>query len=253
MVDKRARVFAELVDRRALDRAYRYATLMLGNRTDAEDATHDAALTSWRKFGELRDPARFEAWFGRILVNECRDRLRSRRRLPIHVEVEPPALIKVHAAVYEGTQVRVATSDIGADNWRLSGATVQIGARPVPSTQIVLQGDSGWLLEVDRTVVGGPQLGAGNWQSWTPPCTSVQGPALLAASSPTELVAACDVGRWSNPKGERLYGDRLIQRVPPASASRPRSELARAVVRQSSDGSTHPIDPPPPPLDEVRR
>jgi len=33
----------------------------------------------------LRDPDRFEAWFGRILVNVCRDRLRKRartRRLP---------------------------------------------------------------------------------------------------------------------------------------------------------------------------
>jgi len=60
---------------------------------------------------------------------------------------------KVHAALYDDTdgRVHVATSDIGADTWRLSGPTVQIGAGPVPSTQIVLQGDSGWLIEVDRT------------------------------------------------------------------------------------------------------
>ena len=38
------RRFADLVDRRALDSAYRYATLMLGDRGDAEDATHDAAV-----------------------------------------------------------------------------------------------------------------------------------------------------------------------------------------------------------------
>jgi RNA polymerase sigma-70 factor (ECF subfamily) len=78
--DARARAFAGLVDRRALDSAYRYATLILGDRTDAEDATHDAALTAWRRFGELRDIERFDAWFGRILVNACRDRLRGRRR-----------------------------------------------------------------------------------------------------------------------------------------------------------------------------
>jgi RNA polymerase sigma-70 factor (ECF subfamily) len=44
---------------------------------------HDAALTAWRSFGQLREPARFDAWFTRILVNHCRDRLRARRRRPI--------------------------------------------------------------------------------------------------------------------------------------------------------------------------
>ena len=77
--DARERAFADLVDRRALDSAYRYATLILGDRAEAEDATHDAALAAWRRFAELRDPGRFDAWFGRILVNACRDRLRRRR------------------------------------------------------------------------------------------------------------------------------------------------------------------------------
>jgi RNA polymerase sigma-70 factor, ECF subfamily len=75
----RSLAFAQFVDRDALDRAYRYATLILGDPTEAEDATHDAALRAWHRFGELRDPGRFEAWFGRILVNACRDRQRGRR------------------------------------------------------------------------------------------------------------------------------------------------------------------------------
>ncbi len=86
--DARTRTFAELLDRRVIDGAYRYATLMMGNRADAEDATHDAALTAWRHLGELREPAKFEAWFGRIVVNACRDRLRSRRRMPTHVPLD---------------------------------------------------------------------------------------------------------------------------------------------------------------------
>jgi RNA polymerase sigma-70 factor (ECF subfamily) len=86
--DGRARAFAGIVDRRALDAAYRYATLILGDHADAEDATHDAALTAWRRFGELRDPERFDAWFGRILVNTCRDRLRVRRRT-VHEILDP--------------------------------------------------------------------------------------------------------------------------------------------------------------------
>lgn len=74
--------FAELVNR-DLDRAYRIAGVILGNSADAEDATHDAVVQAWRSFAGLRDPDRFEAWFQRILVNVCRDRLRKRRRSPI--------------------------------------------------------------------------------------------------------------------------------------------------------------------------
>ena len=86
----RAAAFAGLVDRPALDSAYRYATLMLGDRSEAEDATHDAALMAWRRFGELRDTAKFDAWFGRILVNACRDRLRARRRTPLSLDGQSP-------------------------------------------------------------------------------------------------------------------------------------------------------------------
>lgn len=85
----RERAFATLLDRRAIDAAYRYATLVLGSQTDAEDATHDAALKAWQRFADLRDTERFEAWFGRILVNACRDRLRSRRRTPLSLDAEP--------------------------------------------------------------------------------------------------------------------------------------------------------------------
>lgn len=82
----RATAFASFVDRDALDRAYRYATLILGDPADAEDATHDAALRAWHRFGELRDRTRFDAWFGRILVNACRDRQRGRRHEPLSLD-----------------------------------------------------------------------------------------------------------------------------------------------------------------------
>lgn len=74
-----ARAFIELMDRE-LERSYRLATVILGNESDGQDAVHDAAETAWRRFGELRDQDRATAWFRQILVNRCRDRLRSRRR-----------------------------------------------------------------------------------------------------------------------------------------------------------------------------
>lgn len=79
VIDGRADAFRRLVDRQ-LDAAYRLAAVILSDRVEAEDAVHDAAVAAWRRFDDLRDPARFDAWFHRILVNGCRDRLRSKAR-----------------------------------------------------------------------------------------------------------------------------------------------------------------------------
>jgi len=58
---------------------YRTALAILGNAADAEEATQDAFLGAWRGFPSLRDPERFDAWLGRIVVNACRMTLRRRR------------------------------------------------------------------------------------------------------------------------------------------------------------------------------
>jgi RNA polymerase sigma-70 factor (ECF subfamily) len=71
----RAEAFRTLADRH-LDASYRLAHVILGQRAEAEDATHDAFVTAWRQWSTLRDPQLFEHWFDRILVNTCRNRLR---------------------------------------------------------------------------------------------------------------------------------------------------------------------------------
>jgi RNA polymerase sigma-70 factor (ECF subfamily) len=63
-----------------LDQSYRLAALILRDADEAEDATHDAFVQAFRNRASLRDLDRFEAWFGRIVVNICRDRLRRRGR-----------------------------------------------------------------------------------------------------------------------------------------------------------------------------
>jgi RNA polymerase sigma-70 factor (ECF subfamily) len=71
-----------------LDRAYRLAGLILGDAAEAEDAVGDALERAWASLDRLRDPAGFSAWFDRILVNACRDRLR-RRRVVRFIPLEP--------------------------------------------------------------------------------------------------------------------------------------------------------------------
>ncbi len=90
--DRRARFLA--ATRPALDRAYRLAGLLLGNAHEAEDAVQDGLVTAWQSFDTVRDPGRFDAWFDRIVVNGCRDRLRRRgavRFIPLAADVEPVA------------------------------------------------------------------------------------------------------------------------------------------------------------------
>jgi RNA polymerase sigma-70 factor (ECF subfamily) len=84
---ERGQAFLRLADEH-LDAAYRLARAILHNATEAQDATHDAFEQAWRKWSTLRDPARFEPWFDRILVNICRDRLRSGRRAATDISVE---------------------------------------------------------------------------------------------------------------------------------------------------------------------
>jgi RNA polymerase sigma-70 factor (ECF subfamily) len=58
--------------RRYQDAYFRFATRMLGNRDDADDALQSAFLRAYRKLDECRDPDRFGAWLYQIVSNECR-------------------------------------------------------------------------------------------------------------------------------------------------------------------------------------
>lgn len=80
--DERELAFLQFVESRLADH-YRLAAVILGSSADAQDAVHDAFERAWRAGPTLRDVNRFDAWVGRILVNECRDRLRLRSRRPV--------------------------------------------------------------------------------------------------------------------------------------------------------------------------
>jgi RNA polymerase sigma-70 factor (ECF subfamily) len=86
----------------ALAGAYRLAAHLLTDRTDAEDAIQEALTFAWRGWPRLRDASRFDAWFDRIVVNVCYERLRGRRRGGAVAGQEPgdiPAVDQIGAAV----------------------------------------------------------------------------------------------------------------------------------------------------------
>jgi RNA polymerase sigma-70 factor (ECF subfamily) len=61
--------------------AFRTAMAILGNEADARDATQETFIAAWRGLAGLREPERFDAWLGRILINSCRMALRHRGRV----------------------------------------------------------------------------------------------------------------------------------------------------------------------------
>jgi len=70
-------------------RLFRVANCLLRDRSRAEDATQQAFLDIWRHLRRLRDPAKFEGWSYRLLVNACyAEAKRTPRWLP-DAEVPP--------------------------------------------------------------------------------------------------------------------------------------------------------------------
>lgn len=73
-----ANSFAILIEP-LLDPAYRLATVMLADRSSAEDAVQEASLKAWRKLRQLRgDAGSLRSWFLSIVANECRMTRRQR-------------------------------------------------------------------------------------------------------------------------------------------------------------------------------
>ena len=68
---------------------YRTAYLYLGCEADALEAVDEAVYQALRGLKKLRQPAFFETWLMRILLNQCHRELRRRRRLTLSVRYFP--------------------------------------------------------------------------------------------------------------------------------------------------------------------
>jgi RNA polymerase sigma factor (sigma-70 family) len=76
----RAEAFEVLVEHYGPE-IYRLASAIVGP-DDARDIAQETFIAAWRELPRLRDPARFEPWLRRILVNRSRNALRGRQRRP---------------------------------------------------------------------------------------------------------------------------------------------------------------------------
>ena len=65
------------------ERIFRYAFRMLGNRSDAEDATAETFLRVLRRSSELRADGAFRTWLFRITRNLCIDKMRQHKLLDL--------------------------------------------------------------------------------------------------------------------------------------------------------------------------
>lgn len=75
-----------------MDRLYRISYGQLREPQDRMDAVQDALLKAWTARGRLRSPEYFETWLVRILINECHNRQRAKRRAaPMDAAPEPSA------------------------------------------------------------------------------------------------------------------------------------------------------------------
>ncbi len=70
------------------ERIFRYAYRMLGNRSDAEDATAETFLRVMRRSSELRADGAFRTWLFRITRNLCIDKLRQAKLMDLPPDMQ---------------------------------------------------------------------------------------------------------------------------------------------------------------------
>jgi RNA polymerase sigma-70 factor (ECF subfamily) len=116
------RAFEMLVDR-GTPRALRLAMSILGSEADARDVVQDAFIRAWRELPRLRDLDRFDAWLARIVINGCRDRWRSHRRVALREirageldpDREPSATVPIGDHVASADMIRRAFARLDVD------------------------------------------------------------------------------------------------------------------------------------------
>jgi len=71
---------------------YQTALGIVGNKYDAEDVWQNTVLKAWRSIVDLREPV-FKTWITRILLNEAKQLLRSKKYIPVPLNQLPDPVV----------------------------------------------------------------------------------------------------------------------------------------------------------------
>lgn len=99
----------ETLVRRHGGKVYRVALRLVGDPTDAEDATQDTFVQAWRHLERFRGDSAFSTWLYRIVVNRCLRLLRDRPSTAPLVELPAPAIADPQRAVEVGSQLEAVS------------------------------------------------------------------------------------------------------------------------------------------------
>ena len=115
VLDGDTAAFTTLVDRHAAA-CTRFATRMLGNREDAEDATQETFLRAYRSLARYEERQAFRTWLFQILINRCRTAaVRRQRRHRMF-------LVDDHAVASASVRPAAEASDLRAELQRVVDA-----------------------------------------------------------------------------------------------------------------------------------
>lgn len=85
MIEKTA--FIKIVDEKSKT-MYRIAWSILQNEMDCGDAMQECAIKAWSSRHKVRDDRYYSTWMIKILINECRNIQRKKRRFVFMADVE---------------------------------------------------------------------------------------------------------------------------------------------------------------------
>jgi hypothetical protein len=158
----------------------------------------------------------------------------------------------------DGPAIVIQSSRVDHEGWTASPTTRPIGAGPVPQPHLAAAGGAVWVVEDDRTFIGGARRSPdGSWTGWRPPCRGTD-TVTVAASSADDLVVTCETSGFGDDTyriaairstdggltfgAEHRLPDRTrgISRPAPGVlfGSRPSGESASALVASFDDGAT---------------
>ena len=114
---------------------FRYACIVVGNSTAAEDAVSEAVIEAFENIGSLRSPGSFKGWLFKILNSACRRQYKDlNKELPLIEEADHEAADPVGIEIRDlSIDLQRAMSDLNSEDRQIvmMRAVAGIGSREI--------------------------------------------------------------------------------------------------------------------------